>query len=36
MVEWGEWKNLADSTTYSYTPEKVTNDKLAMSDFFGI
>lgn len=33
-----EWKNLAGSTTYSYTPEKltkrITKDKLAMSVFF--
>lgn len=36
MVEWGEWKNLADSTTYSYSPEKVTQDKLAMSVFFEV
>ena len=35
MVEWGEWKFLAGSTTYSYTTEKVTNDKLAMSVVFG-
>lgn len=34
MVEWEEWKNLADSTTYSYSPEKLTKDKLAMSVFF--
>ena len=34
MVEWGEWKFLAGSTTYSYTTEKVTNDKLAMSVVF--